>query len=368
MSIGGLPTRRIHIEAEHLKELSQRDVWSKRFIPIQIELDGRWMPAMLRHRGGHTRNYPKKSFEIQLEDGTTLHWNAEYDDPSMLRNALSFAFFNMIGVPASKTRHCWVEWNGQPIGIYLEIEAVDRKFFESRGIGVKSIIYAVNDNAGFGLIDPETRRRKRSLFDGYELKNGETSDRVRLISFIRKLHQLKGERLRVHLSNQLDVEQYLKWLSGAVLTGNYDGFDQNYTLFENKSNRLYCILPWDYEGTWGRNCYGKPCGSDLVRIQGYNTLTKRVLSIPEYRKSYYKLLSYLLQTAFTAETLSPTIHAMHDAISPLIRYDHTRKWTYAVFEQEPPYILNYIRERRAILQSRLKLLTKSDRQKMSILK
>ena len=43
----------------------------------------------------------------------------------MIRNALSFQFFNMMGVPSPRTKHMWLEWNGYPHGVYLEIESVD---------------------------------------------------------------------------------------------------------------------------------------------------------------------------------------------------------------------------------------------------
>ncbi|XEC93464.1 CotH kinase family protein [Paenibacillus tarimensis] len=352
MSMGGLPVRRIHIGSEQLEQLRKDDVWSKRLIPVQLEIDGITVDAKLRHRGGHTRAYPKKSYELQLDDGTTLHWNAEYDDPSMIRNALSFHYFNTIGVPAPSTRHCQVEWNGQPLGIYLEIESVDRNFFDKRGIGMRSVIYAVNDSAGFGLIDPETKRRKTSLFDGYQLICGSETDKRRLMMFVRRLNLLQGERLRKHMEGKLDIKQYLTWLCGAVLTGNYDGFDQNYSLYTG-TDRLYRIMPWDYEGTWGRNCYGKPCSSSLVRIQGYNTLTKKILSFPVYRGWYRRKLSHMLESSFTVEALSPAIDAMVQSIAAAIRHDRTRKWPYDVFEREPEFIRNYIRERTDVVHGEL---------------
>ncbi len=303
-----------------------------------------------------------------LDNGTTFQWNAEYDDPSMLRNALSFHYFNTIGVEAPKTRHCKVEWNGQPLGMYLEIESFDRIFFESRGLDCRSIHYAVHDSANFRSTDPITRKRKKSWYEGYELKLGKKADRSRLIAFIRKLHQTKGREMRSHLLERLDTPQYLKWLAGAVLTGNYDGFDQNYALYEMKEEGKYRIAPWDYEGTWGRNCYGKPCGADLVRIQGYNTLTRKVLSIPACREDYRNLLTELTETSFTERELGPLVQAMHQSIASDIRGDITRKFTYTSFEDEYSFIMNYIRDRRHVIQTELKQWRRSERQKIPMLK
>src|SRR4029453_8531060 len=97
-----LPARTIRINASDLQEIKS-NAWGRAFKPAELELDGRTYKAEFGLRGGHTRNYSKKSYEVRLEDGRTLHWNAEYDDPSMMRNALSFQFFNKIGVPSPET-------------------------------------------------------------------------------------------------------------------------------------------------------------------------------------------------------------------------------------------------------------------------
>lgn len=368
MWYGILPSRSIIIETSQLKMMEQEDVWSRRLIPIRLEIDGIPQPAQIRHRGGHTRLYPKKSYEIVLDNGTTLHWNAEYDDPSMLRNALSFRLFEAIGTPAPTTRHCLIEWNGQPLGVYLEIEAVDRDFFDQRGIECRSIHYAVNDSANFRAIDPASRTRKRSWYEGYQLQAGSKADRSRLAAFVRRLNQSSGRELRSHLLQRVDAAAYARWLAGAVLTGNYDGFDQNYTLYEDGQSKKYGIVPWDYEGTWGRNCYGKPCGADLVRIQGYNHLTHRLLELPSCRKYYQSLLAELIETTFTESELAPLIRAMHDSIAPAIREDVTRKWSYAAFEGEYAFMMDYIAKRRLHVHTALKQWRRTGRQKTPMLK
>ncbi|GIP35743.1 CotH kinase family protein [Paenibacillus sp. J2TS4] len=342
-----LPIRHVIIRDPQL-DLLQKDVWSKKFVDAYILNQDSREPIKLRHRGGHTREYPKRSYEIVM-DKETYHWNAEYDDPSMIRNALSFQFFQWIGVPSPQTRPVRLYMNGQNLGVYLEIEAVDRRFFRRRGISVQSIFYAINDNANFGVIDPDTSRRKHSLFDGYELILGGNKSRLQLQSFISKLNTLSGQRLSTFLSSNLDIENYLRWLAGAVFTGNYDGFDHNYTLYRHKSRGIYRMVPWDYEGTWGRNCYGKPCGSDLVRITGYNHLTKKLLEYPRVRKRYKAILEDILKTHFTTRRIMPVIHQLHSKISPYIYRDHGRKWSFSTFHGEPDFMRNYIVERRKLI-------------------
>lgn len=356
MSQEGLPVHKITINDADMQQLLN-DVWSNEFAPVKLELGGKQYEAQLRIRGGHTRNYQKKSYEIHYGNGQILHWNAEFDDPSMIRNALSFHFFNKIQVPAPRTRHIWLEWNGQPHGVYLEIESVDRRFFLKRGIGSRSLIYAVNDNANFSLIDEDTEQRKVSLFSGYRLMNGNNYTRLRLVRFIRGINRPPRWPLRVYLARRLDVRNYLRWLAGAVLTGNYDGFEQNYALYEHRASGKYRIIPWDYEGTWGRNCYGKVCSSDLVSIKGYNTLTSKVLAYRACRILYRNLLRRLLAGKFTWTAIKPAVTAMYAKLTPAIQDDFTRKWPFETYQQEPELIRNYIKERRAIIRAELRAWT-----------
>lgn len=333
----------------------QKNVWSDKFVTAYLVGQDKRVPVKIRYRGGHTREYPKKSYEMVYK-GKTYHYNAESDDPSMIRNALSFRFFEMIGVPCPKTRHCIIKINGQSQGLYLEIEGVDRIFFRRRGISVRSLMYASNDLADFSLLHPDTGQRKASLFQGYTMVIGRDTDRTQWKSFILKVNTLKGVQLGRYLKQRLEIDNYLKWLAGAVLTGNYDGFEQNYAIFRHKPTNKYWISPWDYEGTWGRNCYGKKIDSDLVRVTGYNKLTKMLLSFPSIRKRYKRILIHILNRYFTLKKIEPVVQELHQSIAPYIYRDTTRRWSSYVFDGEPQVIRDYIIERRKIIAEEAKNL------------
>jgi spore coat protein H len=161
-----IPTRHIVIQEQQLRKLNE-DVWSKQFVNGVLIGKGKRDVIKVRYRGGHTREYVKKSYEIVC-GGKTYHLNAEYDDPSMIRNALSFRFFQRIGVPSPQTKHVLLKVNGESQGVYLEIEAVDKNFFRQRKISAQSLFYAVDDDANFELFHPEDKKRKKSMFKGYE--------------------------------------------------------------------------------------------------------------------------------------------------------------------------------------------------------
>jgi len=347
-----LPVRNLLIGDSESVEL-ERNLWNDRYVPAVMRTNGQSASVKVRYRGGHTRGYPKRSYEV-VREGQSFHYNAEFDDPSMIRNALSFHFLPTIGVPSPRTKHVLLQRNGEPLGVYLEIEGVERKFFRRRKIGYSSLFYAINNNADFGLRVPETNRNKSSLLSGYEYRSGGSSEKSRLVSFIRGFNERNGSRLHNFLRMRLDTSNYLRWLGGAVLTGNYDGFEQNYAIYRHSKTGKYRIIPWDYEGTWGRNCYGRIVSSDLVDVKGYNYLTVKLLENPAMRRKYRSILSNAIKGPFTERALMPVVNGMLENIWPDLREDPYRRWTRAEFMGEAEVIRQYIRERRSIVSAAIR--------------
>ncbi|MCD1261166.1 CotH kinase family protein [Paenibacillus athensensis] len=339
-------------EAERLSSSGRRS--QDQFVKATLTAGAIKQHIVMGYRGGHTRYYPKKSYEIRIGN-RTIHYNAEYDDPSMLRNALSFQFFEKLGVPSPRTRHVRLVLNGVPLGLYVEIEGVDRSFFSKRRVQARSLLYAVSNKANFRLYDNDGEA-KRMLSSGYEVVIGTSKELTQIARFVRSVHTLKQSALLAYLKSHLNIPQYLRWLAGAVCTGNYDGFDQNYALYRTAGSLRYHISPWDYEGTWGRNCYGELDGSDIVRITGYNGLTEKLLAFPVIRREYRRVLTHTLNHSFTLRELEPLISRLHAALLPELSADETRKHSPFVVAGDKEVFLRYIRERRAYLLEKLTTL------------
>ncbi|MCL6598235.1 MAG: CotH kinase family protein [Alicyclobacillus macrosporangiidus] len=342
-----IPIRRIEVRPADLRRL-EAHADQVVFVDGVLHRNGRAEPVRFGYRGNRTRQAPKKSFEIRRRGGT-LHLNAEYDDPTMLRNALSFWFFRQIGVPSPWTQHCRLIMNEQDLGVYLEIEGVDATFFRRRRLGCRSLFYAVNHDADFSLVTGARAILKASLFDGYERVIGSREDQKRFERFIFDLNTLRDEGLRRHVAERIDTPLYLRWLAGAVCTGNADGLTQNYAVYESTHDGRYRFVPWDYEGTWGRNCFGQLCPMDTVGAFGENVLTTKVLGLPDARRAYRQLIRHLASTVFTEEYLVSVVRDWMRRIGPAVLADDTRRHAADGWAREFTVIYEYIRERRQFL-------------------
>ncbi len=98
MDTNQVQTYSIFINPQHLNKLRE-NIWNDEPLPATLEFSKERYKIALMYRGSHIREFPKKSYEISfIKPGfffsqTTIHLNAEYIDPSFMRNKLSFDFF-----------------------------------------------------------------------------------------------------------------------------------------------------------------------------------------------------------------------------------------------------------------------------------
>ncbi|WML31104.1 CotH kinase family protein [Neobacillus sp. OS1-32] len=353
-----LPQYKLFIKPIDLKEL-KRDIWIDEPIPAQARIDGKRLEIDVSYRGSHIRDFPKKSYQVTFYKpkifmgSHQVHLNAEYKDPSMIRNKLSFDFFSEIGVLAPRSRHVFLTLNGQAEGVYLEIESVDEYFLRRRNLPPGSIFYAVDGDANFSLMSDLEKNTKKSLKLGYETKWKDSRNaEYHLQEFIYKINTIPPREFENEILKYVNVDRYLRWVAGIIFTSNYDGFVHNYSLYRNGETGLFEVIPWDYDATWGRDVNGKLMEADYVPIKGFNTLTARLLSVDRFRQQYRQLLEDIMNYQFTHDFIMPRAEKLLQQIRPFVRLDPYKSSVIEQFDEELKLIAHYIEERRNYLMSK----------------
>ena len=95
---------------------------------------------------------------------------------------------------------------------------------------------------------------------------------------------------------------------------------------------------------------------DYLRIEGFNTLTARILDVKTFRIQYRKLLEEILDSKFNVDYMKPKIQALHELIKPYVQQDPYEKNHIDIFDKEPDYICNYIEARGAYIKGQLNSL------------
>jgi spore coat protein H len=353
-----VPEYHLYIHPQDVMEL-RKDIWIDDPLPAVLKINKKKLDVDFAYRGSHIRSFEKKSYHITYYKPKTyrkakeVHLNAEYKDISHIRNKLSLDFFSEIGCLSPESHFVFLKINGRNEGLYLELESVDEYFLAKRNLAKGAIFYAVDGDANFSLMSDLDQGVKQSLEFGYEKKCGSEAADLYLQDFIIKINTISKLEFETEIVKYLNVEQYLRWLSGVVLTQNYDGFVHNYALYRSDETGLFEIIPWDYDATWGRDVNGRDMPEDYVRIEGFNTLTARLLAVPAFRRRYKELLLEIIGNQFTTEFIRPKIEAMYHLIRPYVGRDHYVKDRIELFEKEPDLIIAFIHARSRYVKSQL---------------
>lgn len=353
-----IPSYHLIIDEEDLKEL-RNDIWNDFPVPAHLKVENRLYDIDIAYRGSYTRTFRKRSYLIVFieparYDGVhTIHLNAEYRDPSLIRNKLSLDFFEDLGVLSPHSQHINLMRNGSFKGVYLQLESVDGLFLKNRGLPSGPIYYAVNNKANFSFF--RDGQRKKSLLSGYRQAFGTPTDDDVLHELINKINTTPQSDFAHVISQQIHIEKYLRWLVGAVCTMNNDGFTHNYALYRNSETGLFEIIPWDYDATWGRKVDGGIMRYNYFSIKGKkeNHLSSLLLQVPKFRKLYRDILEETLETKFTVEYMEHKVHSLHQAIRPHVLLDPYKMKRIDTFDEEPELIFQFIRNRNAYLKRHL---------------
>lgn len=356
-----IPEYQLFIHPSNRSEL-RKDIWQDDPVAAKLTINKKKYAIDLAYRGSHIRDLRKKSYHVTFYKPTMyrlakeIHWNAEFKDPSFIRNKFSFDFFDEIGCLAPKSRFVFLKINGKNEGLYLELESVDEFFLSNRNLPNGAIFYAVDGDANYSLMSDLDKKVKESLNLGYEKKYGTELDEIHLQQLILSINTIPKDKFETEIVKYINIEQYLRWLAGVVFTQNFDGFVHNYALYRNGETGLFEVIPWDYDATWGRDVDGETMREDYLRIQGFNTLTARILAIKNFRMHYKNLLKDILNSKFTIDYLQPKIEELHNLIRPYIEKDPYEKDNLEVFDQEPAFICAYIEARGNYIRSQLATL------------
>jgi len=106
-------------------------------LTIDCKSDQINLPARIRRRGGYSRSFHKRSFEIDLKDDLPLvnlpaddDWilNANYIDKTFLRHTMSYELFRDMheNNEASQCKYVEVTINGKYNGLYVLMEKLDK--------------------------------------------------------------------------------------------------------------------------------------------------------------------------------------------------------------------------------------------------
>lgn len=196
----------------------------------------------------------KLKFDELVEDQSffgleKLTLNNMAQDPTMIHEALAYESFRALGIPASRTGYAWVKVNGEPYGLYLNIEVLDAISLP-RWFGSTRHLYE-------GSYGTDVTPGAAALF---EVDEGKKSKREDLEALIAAANAGEGD-WSDGIAAVADLEQMTRMWAVERYIGHWDGYaghgahlaPNNYYLHSGDTGAdagIFRMLPWGTDWTW----------------------------------------------------------------------------------------------------------------------
>jgi CotH kinase protein len=251
--------------------------------------------------------------------------NNMVQDRSMLHEMLSYSAFRDAGVPASRTGYAFVRVNGEPYGLYLNLESLDvialERIFGSPFQNPPQHLYEAS--YGYDLYPGEAGK--------FEVDEGKNKTRTDLEALITAVNSSEPESLAVRVEANADLEEMTKMWAVEKYVGHWDGYagveleegpnlsrPNNYYLYSDPTGRFQ-MMPWGTDQDWVETIDFDArdgllfdlCLEDAACLEMFRAAVLEVLA--QFKSGGYEQLA-----ADTASFLEPW-----QAIDPRKPYDQT---------------------------------------------
>lgn len=280
--------------------------------------------------------------------------NNNYADPSYMREVLHYEALRSIGMDVPMTNYVNLYVNGELVGFYTGVEAVDDSYLE-RNYGEdyeEGVLYDTDEKSYL-------QYSEGSDYSTLTEDLGTDENKTKLKNFIKTLNDMpEGEK--GDIESVLDVDSALKYIAGNVVFGNYDSYNgdkgHNYMLYGD-TNGQFTVVPWDFNMSFNGYAGGGGRGTTTTGTTTTNTnatnvsvdepvlgismenvpMINNLLEVPEYKEKY---LRYVNELTDYMEGIQDRITGLADAIRPYVEADPTKFYTIEQFESNIAYSAN----------------------------
>jgi hypothetical protein len=238
-----------------------------------------------------------------LHDGLDrLTLNNGRQDPAVISQCLGYEIFREAGLPASRCSFATVEVNGEPLGVYSNIEAME-----------PPLLARWYDDPDGRLWEGQLSDFREEWLGTFEAQEGD-GDPAALEAVVEALEQ-PDELLIEALDGAVDLDQYMRFWAMEVLVGHWDGYagnSNNFFVYQDPSDGRLDFLPWGIDALFdSATPFGEGRPSSVVAV---TALPRRLYLHERGRDAYFEALDELLATAWDEAAIGARIDTMEATV------------------------------------------------------
>ena len=223
------------------------------YFPASITIDGESVGRIGARKKGFigSQSDEKPSLRLNIDeyydraklfctDNITL--NNAVQDPALIRQCLSYSVFRAAGIPAPRCNFATVAINGDPLGVYVNVEPIKKKFLRE-SIG----------NADGDLYEGTITDFTRSWMTTFEPKTDDTDAELTRVTELADDLADEDQDTETVLSRHFDLDELLTYLAVEVWIGHVDGYagnQNNFYVYRNPETDNMSLVPWGVDGTF----------------------------------------------------------------------------------------------------------------------
>ena len=364
---------RLTMKPDDWDTLKARFMWDT-YYPADFEWRGVKVPMVgVRSRGQGSRNPVKPSIRIDFnryrEEQRFLNLNAlilanAAQDPAMLNRRLAMAVFSRLGLPASRVVHARVFVNGEYVGLYEVVEAVEKPFlarvFGRNSDGKKRdegylFEYKWEGDYQWTYLGPDLERYvplfelQTRQMDAPSLAYGPIEDMIRTIN------DVSDRDFETEVGKYLHIQLFIRHLAVERFISDIDGFlgdwgPNNFYLYRFEDRTLSAMIPWDKDSTF------YDLLDDIYKGFDRSVLGQRILALPELRRYYLESLLGCAASVVEADAPGSTVTwfeaellRQRAQILESARADGNKPYTNERVDEAHQEMLEFVRNRSAVV-------------------
>ena len=330
-----IQTIQLEVEAADLERMN--DALPERiYVPARFRWRDRVLDRVgLRYKGNSSSNprqRHKRSFLIKFSEyvkgqrflglrRVALDNGVQFG--SLFSERIISDILREVGVPASRTNYARLTLNGDNLGVYVNVERIDRAFVESRLGDARGVLYKVHDGgpgADLSYIGDDPLLYAKA----FEVKAGKADAQLAdLVKFVREIRDTPDKDFAKRLRQTFDVDTFLWQMGVLLLSGAFDQYTgwgpHNYYLHREGATGRWRYLTWDLDVGFADRAFGR-----VPVLDGWHAawpvprtprpLLERIVADRELLKLYRERAKTLLETHFRPEELGARLDRLHALI------------------------------------------------------
>ena len=277
---------------------------------------GSFRPFDGQNKNGFTVKFNAFKKGQRFKGLNKIQLNNAAQDSTYLRERLGYSLFREAGLPAPRVGHAAVLINGEPFGLYVQVEAstedfLNRWFEDSSG----DLYEGPTDITNWKNLDLDSDPKK--------------AERGLLIGFADAANKAKEMNNLTYLKDWIDLGHFARFMAMEILCDHWDGYlsPNNYRLYRNPSDRKFYFIPHGADQLFrnsSNNLFGSSRGRSVI-VEAFRSTDEGELMIEE-------ALHYLLSTVWNPEKIVAQIMQDYNRLRPYILADPKR--SFDLFEVE----------------------------------